>query len=818
MAEHKTIPRRQPDPEGLDFDGLKAVGIEALQSLCGATWTDYNLHDPGITVLEQLCYALTEVKYRAGFDVADYLAGPDGSIDFERHALYRPQDILPSQAVTLADYRKLIIDGVPGIDNVWLRTQDPSGAGMTGLYSAYVRQSDAVSAGLPGSDTDWVVQQVRKVYANNRNLCEDLHEVRIVAQRRYSLHGRIELDGDRSPAEILAQIYYLSGRLVARGIEFFPYEELMARGVSLEQLFSGPLTAHGYIDEARLGQSEGTVSCVDLFGLIGRIEGVKYVDQLEFQDELGSRVDTLRVDDFLTGVPYLVYPATDEAIGVRLYKNGRPHLVSFVAFSSELDRLRAERRSVKRGAADLETLSALPVGVPMAFAEYHSIQNDFPEVYGINAYGLPQSASRERKAQAKQFKAYLLFFEQILANALENLQQAGRLFSLDATLEQTYFSQTLNADCVPDSEALYDVAGYERNKRVADVLATYDDYGDRRNRVLDYLLGLHGEAFSQRSLRHFDHYLAGGDVEAELIRNKLGLLESLVPLSQRRAGAFDYLEAADGEGNRAMLARKIEILLGMRVARGGYSSSALHDRGLRLVEDSAMQWEYASDTTESRETAGWPRERPASERISGKINDDRLFRDVSFLKEGKVSIPALRYGIHLDHYRVTPGTAACDVLLRHGEDSAWCRVATCPTFGEAEVLARDLRDFLIQLNAQCERMLLVEHLLLRPRAARQHGIKVPDGFYPFRLSVVFPAWTARCGDEKFRHLAEETVALNCPAHIHAECHWLDFEDMGEFERRHAAWLAALRGAEADVIDVASEAMTAFLLGLGESGR
>lgn len=816
MAEHKTIPRRRPDPEGLDFDGLKAAGIAALQSMCGATWTDYNLHDPGITTLEQLCYALTEVKYRAEFDVADYLAGPDGTIDFERHALYRPQDILPSQAVTLADYRKLIIDGVPGIDNVWLRTQDPSGAEMPGLYSAYVRLSDAASAGLPGSDTDWVVQQVRKVYANNRNLCEDLHEIRIVEQRRYALHGRIELDGDRPPAEILAQIYYRSGLLVARGIEFFPYEELMARGASLEQLFSGPLTNHGYIDEARLGQSEGTVSIVDLFGLIGRIEGVKYVDQLEFQDELGRRVDILRVDDFLTGVPYLVYPATDEAIGVRLYKNGRPHLVSFVAFSSELDRLRAERRSVKRGAADLEALSALPVGVPMAFAEYHSIQHDFPEVYGINAYGLPQSASRERKAQAKQFKAYLLFFEQILANALENLQQAGRLFSLDATLEQTYFSQTLDADCVPDSEALYDVPRHERNQRVADVLATYDDYGDRRNRALDYLLGLHGEAFSQRSLRHFEHYLADGEVEAELIRNKLGLLESIVPLSQRRAGAFDYLETADGEGNCAMLARKVGILLGMRVARGGYPSSALRDRGLRLVEDSAMPWENAFGAAASRETGEWQRERPPGD----SKGEDRLFQEIVFLKVGKVSIPVLHNGIHLDRYRVAPAAATCDVLFRQAEDSAWCRVATCPTFGEAEVLARDLRDFLIQLNAQCERMLLVEHLLLRPRTARPRGIEIPDGFYPFRLSVVFPAWTARCSDEKFRHLAEETVALNCPAHIHPECHWLDFEDMGEFERRHAAWLAALRGAEADpdAIDAASEAMTAFLLGLNESGR
>ena len=46
------------------------------------------------------------------------LVGTDGSIDFEKQALFRPQDILPSQAVTLNDYRKLIFDSTPEIENV----------------------------------------------------------------------------------------------------------------------------------------------------------------------------------------------------------------------------------------------------------------------------------------------------------------------------------------------------------------------------------------------------------------------------------------------------------------------------------------------------------------------------------------------------------------------------------------------------------------------------------------------------------------------------------------------------------------------------
>ena len=41
--------------------GLREMGIEEIQKLSGKIWTDFNLHDPGVTILEQLCYALTDL-------------------------------------------------------------------------------------------------------------------------------------------------------------------------------------------------------------------------------------------------------------------------------------------------------------------------------------------------------------------------------------------------------------------------------------------------------------------------------------------------------------------------------------------------------------------------------------------------------------------------------------------------------------------------------------------------------------------------------------------------------------------------------------
>jgi hypothetical protein len=79
MKDALAISPLRPGSPGLDFESLKARGIALLQALAGDEWTDYNEHDPGVTTLELLCYALTELTYRAELPVAALLAPPAGS-------------------------------------------------------------------------------------------------------------------------------------------------------------------------------------------------------------------------------------------------------------------------------------------------------------------------------------------------------------------------------------------------------------------------------------------------------------------------------------------------------------------------------------------------------------------------------------------------------------------------------------------------------------------------------------------------------------------------------------------------------------------
>jgi hypothetical protein len=45
------------DAGGVDFASLRQEALALIPRLAGENWTDHNSHDPGITILEQVCYA-----------------------------------------------------------------------------------------------------------------------------------------------------------------------------------------------------------------------------------------------------------------------------------------------------------------------------------------------------------------------------------------------------------------------------------------------------------------------------------------------------------------------------------------------------------------------------------------------------------------------------------------------------------------------------------------------------------------------------------------------------------------------------------------
>src|SRR5690606_14220900 len=78
---------------------------------------------------------------------------------------------------------------------------------------------------------------------------------------------------------------------------------------------------------------------------------------------------------------------------------------------------------------DVENDLPIPKGKNRETDKYYSIQNDFPAFYYLGMEGIPSSETLLRKAQRLQSKAYLIFFDQLLADYLTQLNQLKYAFS-----------------------------------------------------------------------------------------------------------------------------------------------------------------------------------------------------------------------------------------------------------------------------------------------------------------------------------------------------------------------------------------------------
>ena len=784
-SDFPSIEKRQPDPAGLDFDGLRQAGIDLLQEMCGQVWTDYNLHDPGVTMLEQLCFGLTDLEYRTGFATEDYLYGPQGRIDGPRHALLPPEEALSCQPLTPEDYKKLFADALPEVRNVWVEADKE--APVQGLLNIYLQLTEGMESRAELAQD--VLSRATALFHSHRNLCEDLGKIGLVGHRDYRLVGEIEITNARMPPEILADIYFACLTTISPPIPLQPYHQLTERG--LEHLFDGPLTRQGYIDAQTFRPWNGT-SLSELVRAVSSVAGVSRITALELQDSQGQPCQAAEGDPVAKQMPRLAIPNSQLDLGITLRLAGQERKVALGDFLARLARLSFTTDSRHHGRPDSEPISPLPEGSPPAFSEYSSIQHHFPPAYGIAGYGIPDSAPPARKAQAKQLQAYLLIFDQVMANFMQGLQELPRLFSVDESLDRTYFHQVIDNRDLPGLEFLYQGGLNGAKAGLDETLTDLDDFGDRRSRSLDFLLALHGEKFSQHSLRNFSA-LAGRPLEEDLVRAKIAFLQRAPYLNGRRMGAFDY-RRGPSEDNLPALAEKLGLLLGIGAQIRQPLTALMRTQGFRHVRDSdfsqAAGFEFTATLTGDEVAI------PLAPEIGEDTGDEA---QSSILDKRVLCKSLLNGGPDLTRYRLVGTGRGCHLYFslqdENGTSGGYCLLSRHDSKREAVERANRLSRDLAAFISDNLGFYLVEHILLRP--VEPVSAQATDhAFYSFRISAVFPAWSPRLCNPEFRKLVEETLFLCSPAHIHIEAIWLEFEQMAVFEHLYWAWLRQQNASDA----------------------
>jgi hypothetical protein len=825
MADGTAGASEQPNaPEEQSFAALRRLGIELAQRLAAEGWTDYNVHDPGVTLLEQLCYALTDLINRADFDVADHLTAPDGPIDFERLGLELPERIFPARPTTVTDYRRVILDRVADVDDVWMRPMGDEVAAGTlpnGLYRILLRPRP----GTAQRDRARIRSAVETVYNGFRNLCEDVQEITFVREVDCRVCADVEVERGRAPAEILAEIYHRCAEQIAARVRIHPFEQARQTGRSLEEIFTGPQSLHGYCEEADLGRGKKTHAVSEFFSLMNRVEGVDYVRNLYFEVRGKPERDAISADSSDESLR-LHIPANPDEIRIQLSSHGRHLRVPFEAFQSGLDGWSLKGSGGERARQDVRKLYTEPRGEYRDLGQYTSIQTQLPSIYGVGANGLPESASPDVRAGARQLKGYLLLFDQLMANHTANVASLRDLFSPDISGRSTYASQLLDESQISGLDEIYPQRPAEPADVIADVVARYDNFEDRKGRLLDYLLALYGEGFSQNSLRAFNYYATSGERERALVENKLRFFRAIVEVTRDRGAAIDYRDPA--QATVSGLQQRVSYLLGFADPQRRSLTAAFRAYGLQPVPDDLCVTPQGDnggpDLCDSADVRPpddlWEEEVPLK-RSEAAQSLSQLIEQVGQLlprQDGQVEEGILSSGVSLACYRLghLEGDTAWQAFLRSGGEAPWWRLGSFSNRHDAIEAVNKLRRLIVLLNVESEGMHVVEHILLRPRdpAAPEGGASAADAdFFSFRVSVVFPKWTARFRDRRFRQLAKETVCLNCPAHIVPKVLWLGFDDMLEFERLQEDWLQRLagEGAAAGDVDAASARLVEFLI-------
>jgi hypothetical protein len=570
----------------MDYEFLRREGIRILERLGGRLWTDFNAHDPGITILEQVCYALTDLAYRINYDMKDLLAS---GTDDPYRSLLTPAQVLTTKPVTLTDLRKLVID-VPGVKNAWFEPvelpepgllYDPSegilhlktsvlppshyeSLPLKGLYRVLIETDDNLA--LHAAD---ILPEVNRRLQSCRNLGEDFLSPVILPGQPIVVDAEIEVGTIDDPDRLLAEIYYRLAEFISPHVRFHTLSEMLERGRRIDEIMDGPALQHGFIDDTELeGQGRKTgLRTSDLIQEILNVEGTLTVGSINIAFGSESHDWYLKLDPLST--PFLDIDTSlygRKTTAIRLVRSGIPVQINPARVQEILARLKQADSDEPLPVSRRDVL--LPAGRDRKVGQYYSIQHQFPAAYGIGSMGLPESATPQRKAQASQLKAYLMFFDQLLANYFAQLANANELFSFHAQEARTYFSQAIADASLGLEEVLGGdpAAGADRVREITETSAlgveTIDpndlSTSERKNRFLNHLLARFAEQFTDYSLLVYARIS-----EQDLIEDKSAFLRDYHAIGASRGTGFNYAQPAWGEENVSGLEKRVSRKLGI---------------------------------------------------------------------------------------------------------------------------------------------------------------------------------------------------------------------------------------------------------------
>lgn len=469
-TDNKVISRKNEGfPEWLDFDKLRTEGIEYLGELSGKIWTDHNVHDPGITILEMLCYSLLDLGYRTSLPAKDlFTKNPDD--DSSDNNFFTPSQILGCNPLTILDYRKLLVD-LAGVKNAWLKIADDITISkicnnqqytyrsfatihpqncisfLNGLYNVYIDLENDLTEEKKKDTLD----SVRKALMSHRNLCEDFYDITVLCKQKVGVCADIEIENSADAEKIFLEIIEKLRDFISPAPRFYKLKQLLEeKGKSIEDIFSGrPFNlseSHGFVDIEEFEKIElrKEIHLSDVYDVIFNIKGISGIRNLSLQNCEGNRCMDRLVSSWVFKIFENHVPDFSlDCSGFHFTRNGGEVRVDKAKYKDYLKFNFSNSGKTLAGSVFPDLDLPVPFGnYREDIATYYPLENDFPKVYGIAEGSLPDDVSSSRKAKSLQLKGYLLFFDHLLSGYLSQLKNMRSLFSLGRPTsgeQHTYF-------------------------------------------------------------------------------------------------------------------------------------------------------------------------------------------------------------------------------------------------------------------------------------------------------------------------------------------------------------------------------------------
>ena len=813
-----SIARHRGDrPDPLGFDALRERGIGWAQQASGRLWTDYNLHDPGVTLIEALCYALTEDVFAARQDVPTLL-GLDPLADdaaWERFGLSHRGQQEPCRPLSERDWQLWLRQQLPQARQLRMRARLDADGRFTGQWTLSLqdRGDDAL-------EQSGLRQQALKAFWSRRNLAEDLaHPPQSLAPRWVALAQlRVSVTGERELAELLGELLQRCDDAISSRIPDSPEQDLTPDG---PEFCDGPLGRPPHEEELQWLESRHPVlHPADLARLLGELPGIAGVEDLHLalagEDAERAGGTTLPQGSLQRwGMDWalrLRWPDRPQDLaGWQVFKDGAAMRLDRAALLGQLQewrRVMSLRRAGSGGEAVSQALAQPWPGFPAP--------DTLPPLPDWRDDHLPATAALpplyEQALQAgaghgpglrAQWTGYRALLEQGLVQVQVQREQLPRLYALDQTDPRSYWPGLPGEAQLPGVDALLQ----QRRERLPRGAWIDDEALDRRHRLLDYQLALHGELLDHSTLQGLPCYFEPQAWTHHLLRLKRRFARRLPRLTQERHAGADYsLPLLDHPDHAPPLQERLALQLGCLAGHSRRLSSALE-----ALFEQVVTPQDAGDADDSDRERPMRHVREDDERhlrpvleaqsrarpLEGPPLAERLAALAHVLRPLGPDLDWLQAALHPQRFRLA-GERGPLLLLDDSGRHAWSI-----ELGErgrdegpdaAYTLAQALHELACLIQLHCEGLHLVEPLLLRPvgEAPKTDPAGAVPGRSPLDLYLVCTGWTARARDERYRELVQAQLMREAPAHLRCGLLWLDAGAMRAFEAMWARWLGLRR--------------------------